>query len=59
MASVNVVQLKVTPAQLAQRKFPKEMISSVLDEDTGELMKYHKLMKNTKYRPLYQNSYAK
>ena len=35
---VAVAHLKVTPAQLAQRKFPVEMISAVLDKDTGKLM---------------------
>ena len=30
-----------------------------MDEDTVELMEYHRLMKNPKYRPLYRNSYAK
>ena len=59
LAYVNREKLTVTPAQLARRKFPKEMLSAVLDEDTGELMEYRKLMKNPKYRPLYQNSYAK
>ena len=33
-----VAQLKVTPAQLAQRKFPIEMLSAVLDKETGELI---------------------
>ena len=35
------------------------MLSAVIDEETGELMEYRKLMKNPKYRPLYLNSYAK
>ena len=35
------------------------MLSSVLYEDTGELMEYRKLIKNPKYRPLYQKYYAK
>ena len=59
LASVNRAQLTVTPAQLARRKFLKEMLSAVLDEDTGELVEYRKLMKNPKYRPLYRDSYAK
>ena len=56
---VNRAQLKVTPAQLARRKFPKEMLSAVLDDDTGELMEHRNIMKNTKYGPLYRDSYAK
>ena len=35
------------------------MLSSVIDEDMGELMEYINLMKNPKYRPLYRTSYAK
>ena len=59
LAYVNRAQLAVTPAQLVRRKFPKEIFSDVLDEDTVELMEYRNIMKNPKYRPLYQNSYAK
>ena len=33
LEAVNVAQLKVTPAQLAHRKFPTESLSSVLDKD--------------------------
>ena len=35
MAYVNRAQLKVTSQQLARRKFPKEMIITLLDEDVG------------------------
>ena len=56
---VNRAQRKVTSEQLAQRKFPKEMLSDVLDKETGELVEYKKLRKNPKYRPLYRNSCAK
>ena len=35
------------------------MPSAVINEDTGELMEYQKLMKKPKYRNLYRNSYAK
>ena len=59
LASANRTHLTVTPSQLARKKFPKEMLSTVLDEDTEELMEYRKLMNNTKYRPLYHDSYAK
>ena len=59
MDYTNRAHLTVTLTQLARRKFPKEMISTVLDENTGELMEYRNLMKNPKYCPLYQNSYSK
>ena len=35
------------------------MIKPVLKNDTGELMQYLRLMKNSKYCPLYRDSYAK
>ena len=41
------------------RFFPIEMINVVLDEDTGELVEYHHLIKNSKYCQLYGESYAK
>ena len=44
---------------MARRKFPKWMLSAVLDEDTGEVMEYRNLMKNPKYSPIYRNYYAK
>ena len=58
MAYLNVAPQKLAPKRLAQRRFPLEIISAVLDEDTGKLMEYRKLMKKTKYRNLYHNSYA-
>ena len=40
--------------------FPIKMISAVLDKGTFELMVYRKkVMRKTKYRQLYRNSYAK
>ena len=35
------------------------MLNAILDNDTGELMEYQYLMKKSKYRNLYGNSYAK
>ena len=59
MAYVNRAHLTVTPTQFVQQKFTKEMPIFVLDEDTGKLMEYRKLINNPKYRPLYQKYYAK
>ena len=59
LATVNREQLIVTPAHLARREFTKEMLSAGLDDDTGELMEHRNMMKNTKYGPLYRDSYAK
>ena len=47
------------PQQLASRNFSSDMLNTVLDNDTGELMEYPHLMRNPKYRNLYGNSYAK
>ena len=55
LASMKMAHQKVKPPQLAQRKFPREMIRDVLEKDTGKLMEYRRLTKNPKYRPLYRN----
>ena len=47
------------PRNLASQKFPFKMINAVLDEDTWELMEYRHLVKNPKYRQLYNKSYEK
>ena len=54
-----VAQIKVSPKQLASRRFPIEMINAVLNEERGELMEYRHIMKNPKYRKLYTTSYIK
>ena len=46
------------PKNLANRKFPIEMLSAVLDEDTGELLEYRHLMKNPKYREIWGHAYG-
>ena len=35
------------------------MINTVLNEQTGELMEYRQVMKNPKYRTLYETEYSK
>ena len=59
LESVHVAHLHVTPEKLAQQNFMREMISAVLDEDTGELMEYRRLTNNPRYLPLYRNYYDK
>ena len=59
LSYLNAAPQKLAPNRLIQRHFPLEIISAVLDEDTGKLMEYRKLMKKTKYRNLYRNSYEK
>ena len=52
-------KMKLSPKQLYSRCFPIEMINAVLNEETGELMEYRHIMKNTKYCQLYTTSYSK
>ena len=59
LAYFNIAQFTLTPKDISRRRFPIAMINAVLDEDTGELMEYCRLMKNPKYCPLYRDSYAK
>ena len=56
-ATLNLLNL--SPARLAGRRVPLEMLNAVLNEETGEIMEYRQLMKSTKYRNLYKNSYSK
>ena len=56
---VTVAHMKLSPKQLSIRHFPIEMINAVLNEETGELMEYRHIMKNPKYRQLYETSYSK
>jgi len=58
-ACAEVAHLNLSPKRLASQCFPLEILKAVLDKDTGELMEYHTLVKNPKYRKLYRQSYAK
>ena len=53
LACAEVSHINLSPKSLASRRFPLKMLNAVLDEDTGELMEYHALMKNLKYSKLY------
>ena len=55
----DIMQLKMSPRKLAGRKFPIEMINTVLNKEIGELMEYQQVMKNPKYRRLYGTEYSK
>ncbi len=59
LACVEISQLRLVPQTLAGQKFPIKMINTVLNEDTGNLIKYRALMKDPKYQKLYTQSYAK
>ena len=46
LAYLNAAPQKLAPNRLEQRRFPLEILSTVLNKDTGELMEYRKLTKN-------------
>ena len=52
-----------TPAQAAARKFPLQFLCNfayaVLDDDTGDLLEYHHLIKHPKYRDTWSQSFGK
>jgi hypothetical protein len=57
---VEVTQTPLQPAQLAQQKFPIVMLNAVLNNDTGELMEMHHLLRNPKkYTKLWGKLYTK
>ena len=43
---------------LVSQKFPQEVLTAVLNEETGELVEYCHLIGNPKYRELWQHSYG-
>ena len=49
LACVETEQLKVTPDNLARRKFSVQIINAVLYEETGELMEMGYLIKSPNY----------
>ena len=59
LACANVMWLPMSPKNLAQRKYPREIINTVLNQATGEMMEYRQVMKNPKYQELYEKAYAK
>ena len=58
-ACADVMQLTMYPRKLVGCKLPLEMIKEVLNEEIGELMEYRQVMKNEKYRKLYEKSHPK
>ena len=59
MAYLDAAPQRLAPRRFLQRRFPLKMLSDVLDEDTGKLMEYRKIMKKPNYRHLYRKSYTK
>ena len=58
-ACADVMQLTMSPRKLAGRKFPLKIINAVLNEETGEIIEYRQVIKNPKYRKLYEKSFSK
>ena len=45
-------------AMNARRTFPRHILNSVLDKDTGEIMEYRHLIGNPKYRDIWSHGYG-
>ena len=56
---INIHKPNMTARQAASRKFPKEALAAVLNEETGELMEYRHLLANPKYRATWSKAYGK
>ena len=56
---INIHRGHLSAQQASQRKFPKEALAAVLNEETGELMEYRHLVANPKYREIYKPAYGK
>ncbi len=53
------MQKPIQASSLAQRKFPSEILNTVLNKDTGELMEMQQLLRNPKYSNMWGKSYTK
>ena len=51
-------QYKISARVFTSRKFLREVLAAVLNEETGKLMECHHLIGNLKYQELWQNSYG-
>ena len=58
LACLETEQLELTPDNLARRKSPMQILNTVVDEETGELMEMRHLMNIPKYRNLWGKSYG-
>ena len=57
LSCFNISQQSTSARSLMSRRFPKEVLAEVLNEETGDLMEYRHLIGNPKYHKLWQNSY--
>ena len=58
LESIQLQQTDMNARILAARKFPRHMLNTVLNEDTGELMEYRHLIGNPKYREIWGQTYG-
>ena len=56
---ININQSSFTSQQAVSRKYPKEALAAVLNEETGELMEYRYLIADPKYRKIWKPAYGK
>ena len=56
---ININQSSFTTQQATSRKYPKEALAAVLNEETGELMEYRHLIADPKYRNIWKPAYGK
>jgi hypothetical protein len=54
----DITNLRLTAANAARQKFPVEMLNTVLDKDTGELMEMKHLLVNPKYKEAWGKLYT-
>eukprot|EP00804_Cyclotella_cryptica_P025733 CCRYP_002928-RA/>CCRYP_002928-RA protein AED:0.21 eAED:0.24 QI:0/0/0/1/0/0/4/0/800 len=52
-------RMPLTPQHAATQCFPRDILSAILDTDTGELLDYRHLIKNPKYCTIWKNAYGK
>ena len=58
LSCCDVRQQSMSARALMSRRFPKEVLAAVLNEETGELVEYRHIIGNPKYRELWQSSYG-
>ena len=58
LSCCEVRQKAMSAKTLMSRRYPKEVLAAVLNEETGKLMEYRHLIGNPKYRKLWQRSYG-
>ena len=57
LSSLDIGQYRVSDQTLSRRIYPKKVLATVLNKETGELMDYKHLISNPKYCALWSKSY--